>query len=226
MYRLVSATVATPCMGFLFAGTPSANLNPYPHFEPIAVLSAEDIKYPPPSVAVGTVVLELTVDEKGLLQDVQAVRQIQTLTEAAANAVEGWQFKPALLDRNPIRSRTTVAVLFNSVATYPYETALGAGADTETRSDSSVEPEPIKVTEAAFVRYPVNSQTTGTVILKATIDTDGAVEKVVAVRDVPALTEACVEGLKRWKFQAAEFHGSPISSTIYIAFVLRPPNGS
>jgi hypothetical protein len=70
-------------------------------FEPGGVVSATDIKYPTQSVAVGTVVLELTVDEKGLLEDVHAVRQIETLTEIAVNGVKGWQFKRAQLGVRP-----------------------------------------------------------------------------------------------------------------------------
>jgi len=193
-------------------------------FEPAEIVSGTDIAYPTKSIAVGTVVLEVTVDEKGLVDDVYAVRQIETLTEIAVNCAKGWQFKPALRDGKPTRSRITVAVLFNSVATYPYETALGAIPETAARSDSSLEPEPIKVMAASFVRYPPNSQTTGTVVLRAAVDTEGLIEKVVAIHDVPALTEPCIEALKRWKFQPAQFRGSPISSSICVAFVLRPPN--
>ena len=195
-------------------------------FEPGGVVSATDIRYPAQSVSVGTVVLELTVDEKGLVEEVLAVRRIETLTETAVDSVKGWKFKPALLDGKPTRSRITVAVLFNSVATYPYETALGAIPETEARSDASIEPEPIKVIAASFVRYPPNSVTSGTVVLQAAVDTEGSIEKVVAIRDVPALTEPCMEALKNWKFQPAQQRGSSVSSSIFVAFVLRPPNSS
>ena len=220
--RFLIAAITSLLMSFWSAVAPGG-LNGSP-FEPGGVVSATDIKYPAQSVAVGTVVLELTVDEKGLVEDVHAVRQIETLTETAVNCVKGWQFKPAFVDGKPTRSRITVAVLFNSVAAYPYETALGAIPETEAQSDSSLEPEPIKVMAASFVRYPPNSQTTGTVVLQAAVDTEGLIEKVVAIRDVPALTEPCIEALKRWKFHPAQLRGSPISSSISVAFVLRPPN--
>jgi outer membrane biosynthesis protein TonB len=232
--RLIGAESESAAVGFLIATITSLSTSlwsavaPRGHngrpFEPGGVVSATDIKYTAQGVAVGTVVLELTVDEKGLVEDVHGVRQMETLTGTAVNCVKGWQFKPALLDGKPTRSRIPVAVQFNSVATHPYETALGAIPETQVRSDSSVEPQPTKALAASFVRYPPNSQTTGTVVLRAAVDTEGLSEKVVAIRDVPALTEPCIEAVKRWKFQPAQLRARPISSSICVAFVLRPPN--
>lgn len=210
------------CSSLLFSNTPHPNA---PSFEAAELISATDLSYPVQSIAVGTVVLEITVNEKGAVEDVRPIREIQSLTETALHAVKEWHFKPAILDGKTVRSLTTVAVVFNSVATYPYETALGPISETEARSDSSLEPEPISVTAASFVRYPPNTRTTGTVVLRAAIDTEGSVERIVAIRDIPALTEPCVEALKRWKFQPAQLLGSRISSSISVAFVLRPPNG-
>lgn len=220
MSRILFALV---CSSLLFFNTPHPNA---PSFEGAELISATDLSYPVRSIAVGAVVLETTVNEKGAVEDVRPIREIQSLTETALHAVKQWHFKPAILDGKTVRSRTTVAVVFNSVATYPYETALGPISETEARSDSSLEPEPISVTAASFVRYPSNTRTTGTVVLRAAIDTEGSVERVVAIRDVPALTEPCVETLKRWKFQPAYLHRHRISSSISVAFVLRPPNGS
>ena len=211
------------CSSLLFSNTPHPNA---PSFEAAKLISATDLSYPVQSIAVGTVVLEITVNEKGAVEDVRPIREIQSLTETALHAVKQWHFKPAILDGQTVRSRATVAVVFNSVATYPYETGLGPISETEARSDSSLEPKPISVTAASFVRYPPNTQTTGTVVLRAAIDNAGSVERVVAIRDVPALTEPCVETLKTWKFQPAQLHGNRISSSISVAFVLRSPNGS
>lgn len=210
------------CSSLLFSNTPHPNA---PSFEAAELISATDLSYPVQSIAVGTVVLEITLDEKGGVEGVRPVREIQSLTGTALHAVKQWHFKPAILDGKTVRSLTTVAVVFNSVATYPYETALGPISETEARSDSSLEPEPISVTAASFVRYPPNTRTTGTVVLRAAIDTEGSVERIVAIRDIPALTEPCVEALKRWKFQPAQLLGRRISSSISVAFVLRPPNG-
>lgn len=133
-----------------------------------------------------------------------------------------WQFKPALLDGNPIRSRTAVAVIFNSVATYPRDTVLEAISPTEAGGDSAPEPKPIKATSASFVKYPLNSLATGTVVVRTNIDTEGLVRDIVVIRDVRALTGPCLEGLKQWKFLPAELRGSPISSSICVALCFAP----
>ncbi len=223
MRHFLIGTLALMAVGLCSAEALRPNAGP---FESAEVVSAEDVRYSAQSAAVGAVVLEITVSEKGEVEAIRSIREIPSLTEEAVKSVRRWQFKPALLYGKPTRSRTAVAVIFNSVATYPLETVLGGISATEAGVDSTPEPEPIKVTSASFVKYPFNSLATGTVVIRANIDAEGLVRDVVVIRDVRTLTGPCLEGLKRWKFQPAELRGSPISSSICVAFVLRPPNGS
>jgi TonB family protein len=75
-------------------------------FEPAELVSAaDDLRYPIHSTAVGTVVLEMTISEKGTVENVRIIREIPSLTEAAVESVRKWQFKPAISDGKPTRSR-------------------------------------------------------------------------------------------------------------------------
>jgi hypothetical protein len=56
-------------------------------FEAAKIVSGTDIAYPTKSIAVGTVVLEVTVDEKGMVEDVCPICEIQSLTETAVESV-------------------------------------------------------------------------------------------------------------------------------------------
>jgi outer membrane biosynthesis protein TonB len=210
------------CSSLLFSNSSHPNSPP---FEGANLISATNLEYPVQSIAVGTVVLEIRVSENGTVEDVRPIREIQSLTGMAVQSVKQWRFKPAVLNDRPTRSRTVVAVTFNPVDTVVHDVPLPPLSETKPLSPAIIEPIPIEVVAAAFPRYPYNSVTTGTVVLRVSVGTDGRVEKAVAVRDVPSLTGPCLDVLKKWRFEPAEFRGQHIPSSIGLAFVLRPPNG-
>jgi len=190
------------------------------------VSAADDLRYPPQSIAVGTIVLEITVDEKGTVESVRTIREIPSLTEAAVESIRNWQFKPAIFDGKPIRSRTVAAFTFNPLAAFPQNVPLPPLSAAKPRSSLTVlEPTPVKVVAAIFSQYPVNSVITGTVVLRASVDSEGQVADTFAVRDIVPLTAACIRVLKGWKFEPAQYQGMPIPSSIALVFVLRPPPG-
>jgi outer membrane biosynthesis protein TonB len=70
----------------------------------------------------------------------------------------------------------------------------------------------------------MNSVTTGTVVIRVTVDSEGKVENTVAIRDIASLTAPCMRILKEWKFEPAQFRGKPIPSSVALAFVIRLPD--
>ena len=188
------------------------------------VFAADDLRYPFHSIATGTVVLEITVDEKGTVENVRALREIPSLTEPAVESVRKWHFKPATLEGKPIRSLTVGAITFNPLAELPQNVPLPPLSAAKPSSSHHVsEPTPIEVVAATFPQYPVNSVTTGTVVLRVTVDSDGQIKNTVAIRDIASLTATCIRALNEWKFEPAQFRGIPIPSSIALVFVLRPP---
>jgi TonB family protein len=217
--HLMSAMAAIMLAGLCSVEAPPPNTGP---FEPAEIVSATDLAYPIQSVAVGTVVLEITVSEKGAVEDVWPIREIQSLTETAVKSVRKWQFKPALLDGQPTRSRTVVAVTFNPAGSLAHNEPLPPLSATEPSSRPVLEPGPVTVVAASFPQYPVNSVTTGTVVIRVIVDSEGRVENTEAIRDIASLTAPCIRALEEWKFEPAQFRGKPIRSSIALAFVLRP----
>ena len=196
---------------------------PAPNFQNAQVVSASDIPYPPQSIAVGTVVLEVTVSEKGKVENVLPIREIASLTEAATDSVKNWQFSPASLDGTPVRSRTTVAVTFNPAAIPASNVPLPPLSPKANSRDETVPPHPIDVLAATFPQYPINSVAFGTVVLRVIVDKTGKVAKTVPVRRIPSLTSPAIRVLGEWKFKPAEFDGKPVPSSIALAFVFRLP---
>jgi protein TonB len=78
----------------------------------------EKVDPPYPAVAVraqveGSVVLDIGIDETGRVTDVQVTRGLPFgLSEAAADAVRKWKYRPARGPEGPIPSRKTVRILF------------------------------------------------------------------------------------------------------------------
>lgn len=221
MDDLSSAMAAIMLVGLCFAeaSPPSRSA-----FVPAEIVSATDLVYPIRSIAVGTVVFEITVSETGAVEDVRPIREIQSLTETAAESVRKWQFKSALLGGKPTRSRTVVAVTFNPAALPAQNVPFPPLSATAPSYRAVLEPEPVNVVAASFPQYPSNSVTTGTVVLRVTVGKEGRVEDAVAVRDIASLTASCIRSLKEWRFEPAQLRGKPILSSIAIAFVLRPPS--
>lgn len=83
-----------------------------PIFEPPSVLNAVEATYPLQSIASGTVVLEVSLDETGKITDIHVVRGIASLTEAARRSMQQWTFQPAKLNRRPVPSKFAVAFSF------------------------------------------------------------------------------------------------------------------
>jgi protein TonB len=71
--------------------------------------------YPPDAQARGVrgiVILELTIDAQGRVAEVDIVRSIPGLDEAAADAARRWQYEPVKIDGRPVAVRLTVPITF------------------------------------------------------------------------------------------------------------------
>ncbi|MYB32185.1 MAG: M56 family metallopeptidase [Acidobacteria bacterium] len=71
--------------------------------------------YPPEALAAGAegvVVVEAAISSTGEVTDVEVVRSVPLLDEAAVAAVAEWRYTPALLDGEPVSTRMTVSVTF------------------------------------------------------------------------------------------------------------------
>lgn len=223
MDHLLRTASAIILLAALSAAHPPGFASSSTAFEPAEILAATDIPYPIQSVAIGTVVLEVTVSNTGDVEAVQPIREIQSLTDVAIDSVRDWSFKPASLNGTPIRSRTTVAVTFNPPAIPAANVPLPPVTLKFRASDPVLEPDPVEVLAAAFPQYPANSLAIGTVVLRLTVGKNGKVEDTEAVRKIASLTSPCIRVVKEWRFKPAELQGKPLRSSIALAFVLRPP---
>lgn len=81
-------------------------------FTPPQVAQASFAVYPPNSLAVGTVVLSVTVDKNGNVAKVRVVRSVAALTPVAVSAVKSWQYNTATFNGQPVAGKIVVALVF------------------------------------------------------------------------------------------------------------------
>lgn len=98
---------------------PAAGVPPEPAsglVEPAAVLSRVDPVYPDLARRAGiegTVELEVSIDAAGKVADVEVVRGLPLgMSDAAADAVRRWRFRPARSAAGPVASRKTIRIRF------------------------------------------------------------------------------------------------------------------
>jgi len=118
MRGFILATAALVLFASLASeGTPEQEK--LPRFEPAEVIATTNTYYPPLSVAIGTVVLQVTIGESGEIEGIKVMRHIPSLTEEAIRSVKKWKFKPATLDGRPVRSAVPVAFTFTRRQLFP-----------------------------------------------------------------------------------------------------------
>lgn len=112
---------------------------------PPQLVSVPSVPYPPEAVstqASGTVTLELTIDEQGAVTGTTVVGSGgPVLDQAAAAAVRGWRFRPALRAGQPVASRVRVPIRFDAAPAPPPVLAVTAPppAATPPPKDDTVE---------------------------------------------------------------------------------------
>lgn len=86
-------------------------------YTPPQLFTATFPPYPASGNGSGAVVLDASIDSKGSITQIATVRDIATLTAAAAAALQKWSFSAAIYGNAPIASKVVVAMVFRSPAT-------------------------------------------------------------------------------------------------------------
>ena len=77
-------------------------------------------------------------------------------------------------------------------------------------------PKKIKDVKPTYPPGALAERALGTVVVDATIGTDGAVLDVVVVRSAPALDRSAIEAVRQWRFLPARFNGEPIAVVVTV----------
>jgi TonB family protein len=83
-----------------------------PSYEPPTVVSTVEPVYPALAIGSGTIVLEVSIDAAGEIQDVKVIKDTGGFKPQSLDAIKQWKFKPATLNGKPIPSVLPVAFSF------------------------------------------------------------------------------------------------------------------
>jgi TonB family protein len=83
-----------------------------------------------------------------------------------------------------------------------------------------------KLRQAGPIAYPMSSREPGFVTLDVSVDSSGAVQNVVVVRDVPPLTAAAQSAIKGWQFSPAKLDGQTVAGVVGVTVAFNPYNPS
>jgi Gram-negative bacterial TonB protein C-terminal len=191
-------------------------------FKPPEVTLASDIPYPIQSIADGVVVLDASLNDKGALTGITAVRDVPSLTSPAISAIRPWKFSPATRLGKPEPSTMRVVVAFRPrsyFAADPSFTPVDSPGDPNRVDQGYVPPGIVSV---AYPQYPINAAAPGTVVIQVTVGKSSAINHLKVVRDLPPFTQFALSGANKWRFQAATLDGKPVASNLAVAFVFAP----
>ncbi|MGB7435120.1 MAG: energy transducer TonB [Candidatus Acidiferrum sp.] len=82
------------------------------------------------------------------------------------------------------------------------------------------------VSQTSGIAYPINAQQPGFVSLDALVSSNGLLQSIVVVRDVPPLTDAAQGAVKSWQFTAATLDGNGVPGLVRVNVVFNPYNPS
>jgi protein TonB len=77
-------------------------------------------------------------------------------------------------------------------------------------------PRKIKDVKPVFPPGVLADQMRGTVVMEATIDTDGKVQSAKIVHSVPALDAAALDAVRQWEYLPSTFDGRPVAVVITV----------
>jgi len=185
------------------------------------IAQAGDIAYPLNAQAPGVVTLDVSLDASAAVQNVTIVRDLPPFTAVAQNAVQGWQFTPAIVEGQGVAGAVRVHVVFN-----PYNPG-GVGLP-----GLSLQPaaggaagsfQPAGLQKANYASYPPNTVASGTVVLQVHVGRDGKVHGVLVARGKGALIGAATSAAKSWVFSPATYRGGAVASDVVVVFVFPLP---
>ncbi|MCX6556443.1 MAG: energy transducer TonB [Candidatus Aminicenantes bacterium] len=168
----------------------------------------------------GIVILEATINEKGIVTDARLIKSPDPLlTDAALNAVKQWVYEPYIMDGKAEPLIFTVTVTF------------GLNDEPEAKKNNNAlvhlqDGQRLRLIKKVKPAYPImalKKRIEGTVVLEATIDEKGMVTdaRMITATDTH-LVSAAIAAVKQWVYEPYVENGKakPAAFTVTVTFAL------
>ncbi|HVG85738.1 MAG TPA: TonB family protein [Vicinamibacterales bacterium] len=153
---------------------------------------------------------ELKVQEQKWVKSYDRARELAAATTAAAERASS----EAVTAREAAERKASAAKAAEAKRAATTAAAVRAGKDVR---------QPVKIKDVAPV-YPATAKSArvgGTVVIEATIDTDGKVTDAHVVKSVPLLDQAALDAVRQWEYRPSTVGGKPVPVlvTVNVNFV-------
>jgi protein TonB len=83
-------------------------------------------------------------------------------------------------------------------------------------------PKKIKDVKAVYPQGSLTGRLRGTVVIEATIGTDGKVYEARVLRSIAGLDQAALDAVRQWEFEPARLDGAPVAviMTVTVSFAI------
>ena len=176
------------------------------------------ISQPAQAIGGGEVLVELLVDQQGIVRDVQTLRATPPFTPLVLDAVRTWNFAPATI-ANPneqpraMESSVLVAGVFRPPAIYN-QPGLG-DQPKDLKKPSARVPFPTKIGMPA---YPPQALFDGIVLVEVGVTPTGTVSEAKIIGAGSGFEQVSLEAVRAWQFTPTK-----TPSYVYVIFGFRQP---
>src|ERR1700722_293519 len=187
----------------------------------------------------GTVILRVQISKSGNVENIQLVSGHSMLAPAAIEAVKQWEYKPYLLNGEPVDVETRVTLNFTIAGNPPADGVGGdmpggipRGEEGGIISNVPVEPDRpgrVRVSQGVMAGlsvskvapdYPADAKQAriqGTVVMRVIVDKEGNVANIQLISGHPILAPAAIDAVKQWKYRPYLLNGMPIEVETQVA---------
>lgn len=199
-------------------------------YKPSEVTSAGDAYTSYTVVFDGLFVLDVGIGDDGSISKIESLRNPGGMLGAIEPVVRTWKFQAALAGRKARASRMTVAFVYRPGNLQTFGAAPTEGFTPvipSARADEAGKGyAPVGILAFAYPEYPINSVASVSVVLQATVDSEGNVKNVGVLHGMANFNRFAQAALKNWRFQAAMLNGKAVTSNIVVAFIFQAPHSS
>jgi TonB family protein len=222
MVAVLAVAVAVPTWAVLAAQKPPVRVGGVVK-EPKKIKDVKPV-YPDEAKEAGVqgmVILEVVIGKDGSVTSAKVLRPVPLLDKAALDAVEQWKYEPTQLDGEPVDLLMVVTVNFSLKE--PAVAAQVPEASPVRVGGSMTSPKRIVYVAPVYPRIAMEAKIQGTVIIEASVDTDGSVIGAKVLRSAPLLDQAAVDAVGQWKFEPTLIDGRPVQvvTVVTVTFQLK-----
>lgn len=165
----------------------------------------------------GEVRLELSVSAGGVVENVVTLRETPPYTEALRERVLQWSFAPAQEAGTPVASHVLVVGQFRP------PTLVGPAIGELPKDVAAASAEVAVPTQSAMPPYPVEALGDATVLVEATIGSDGKVSDTKVRGGAEPFSAVALDAIRGWQFTPASRAGVPVPGTVCVVVGFRSP---